>query len=291
MQARDGGILFARTMDWHHIETGPLTLPKGYAWQSAYSGAPVTNKYTILGVGRNLVHSHADISDGVNEHGLAVQKLTFSNTSEYTVQADSRKLSLAPFEFVMWLLGNCRSLEEIPALLDQIELMTDDFAQTKYGRTDLHFSATDLSGRLISIEPLGGKLVIKENPIGVVTNAPKLEREIEKLEAYLDFDFSNQDLNKISTGNFSGKPVFPGGFTPTNRLIRAVILKERGQTADNETQNVIETFHILNSVTVPRSDGRSDTQTIYRSAVDCMSKTLYFQAYDDFGITSYRFPE
>ncbi len=291
MKSSDGGILFARTMDWHAFAPSPITVPKNYQWHSAFNNDLITNSYSILGVGRNFVDRHADISDGVNEFGLAVQKLTFSNASQYNQKAESGKIALAPFEFVLWLLGNCQSVAEVIVKLNQVQLMTDEFALYKYGRADLHFSATDPTGRLISIEPLNGILVVKENPIGVVTNAPKLEREIEKLGDYLDLTDEKRGLNQISSGNFSGKSVFPGGFTPTTRFIRATVLKERAITPINEKSNVIETWHILNSVTVPKSDGRSDTYTIYRSAVDVKSKTLYFQAYDNFGIQAYRFPD
>jgi choloylglycine hydrolase len=144
---------------------------------------------------------------------------------------------------------------------------------------------------MISIEPLDGKLIVVENPIGVVTNAPKFAREIEKLGDYLDLDLAEKSSkpNRISTGNFSGKPVWPGGFTPTARFIRAAVLRERAILPASEASNVIETWHILNSVTVPRSVGRSDTSTIYRSAMALDSCTLYLQKYDDFGISSFKF--
>lgn len=289
MKDSSGGILFARTMDWHAFKPAPITVPQGYFWQSSYNKKSITNAYAILGVGRNFPDSHADVSDGINAHGLAVQKLTFSNTSEYASQIDNNKLQLAPFEFVLWLLGNCRSVADIIEKLPTVQLMTDEFSLMKYGRNDLHYSATDRTGRLISIEPLAGHFVVKENPVGVVTNAPKLENEIAKLDEYLDRTDSPAGINQISTGNFSGKPVFPGGFTPTTRFIRATILKERAITPQNEEENVIETWHILNSVTVPKSDGRSDTYTVYRSAVDLQSRRLYFQAYDDFAISVYNF--
>lgn len=291
MKSSDGSLLFARTMDWHTFSAGPLVLPQNYTWRAVYDGKLITNPYAILGVGRNAPEHHADISDGVNEFGLACQKLTFSNISEYADEAVSGKIQLAAFEFVMWLLGHCRSVAEIREKISDVQLMTDRFSKMKYGRNDLHFSATDPTGQMINIEPRNGSLTIIDNPIGVVTNAPKFEKEIEKLTTYMDLVAEPEGLNHISTGNFSGKPVFPGGFTPTARFIRAAIFKERAVTPKNEQENVVETWHILNGVTVPKSDGRSDTYTVYRSAVDVKSRRLYFQRYDDLAVTSYRFPD
>ncbi|RZI48203.1 choloylglycine hydrolase family protein [Lactococcus kimchii] len=299
MKSADGGLLFARTMDWHTYNAGALLLPQKYSWTSVYSGQKVTNLYAILGVGNLAARPHADISDGVNEHGLAVQKLTFSNQSEYADHAQPSKIQLAAFELVLWLLGNCRSVADIRQKISQVQLMTDQFSAFKFGRNDLHFSATDPTGQMINIEPCKqGELLVSDNPIGVVTNAPKFDREIEKLSTYMDFkplteitSANSLNPNQVSTGNFNGKPVFPGGFTPTSRFIRASVLKERAIFPENEHENVIETWHILNSVTVPKSSGRSGTYTIYRSAVEVNSRKLYLQTYNDFSIQVYQFPD
>jgi choloylglycine hydrolase len=279
-------------MDWHDdFHPDALAVPADYVWKTAYNGKLVENAFAILGVGRDQTGLHADVSDGVNKFGLSVQKLTFSNKSGYVSVKTDNKLQLAPFEFVMWALGNCRSVADLVNKLEEVELMTDEFSNYKFGRNDLHFAACDRTGRMISIEPLDRKLIVVENPIGVVTNAPKFAREIEKLSDYLDLDMSghSSEPNKISTGNFSGKLVWPGGFTPTARFVRAAVLKEHAVLPLDEPSNVIETWHILNAVTVPRSADRSDTSTIYRSAVALDSCTLYLQKYDDFSISSYKF--
>lgn len=291
MHAANGSILFARTMDWHSFVPEALILPQNYQWKSVYNNKEIINAYTILGVGRNIPDLHADISDGVNNFGLSVQKLTFSNHSEYSEHPSEGKLQLAPFEFVTWALGNCRSVADLIHQLEKIQLMTDTFSNYKFGRSDLHFSAVDITGRMINIEPRNGGFEIIENKIGVVTNAPQFEREVVKLQSYMELTPLPLGPNRVSTGDFSGKPVFPGGFTPTSRFIRATVLKERAILAVDEQQNVSEVWHILNSVTVPKSDGRSDTYTVYRSAVDLKSRTLYFQTYDSLSIISYPFPD
>ncbi|MDG6111690.1 choloylglycine hydrolase family protein [Lactococcus formosensis] len=291
MHAADKSIIFARTMDWHSFIPEALVLPQNYQWKSAYNNRIISNAYTILGVGRNIPDLHADISDGINAFGLSVQKLTFSNHSEYAEYPHEDKLQLAPFEFVTWALGNCRSVADLINQLENVQLMSDTFSHYKFGRSDLHFSAVDPTGRMINIEPRNGSFEIIENTIGVVTNAPKFEREIVKLQDYMELTSKPLAPNRISTGDFSGKPVFPGGFTPTSRFIRATILKERAILPADEQQNISEVWHILNAVTVPKSDGRSDTYTVYRSAVDLNSRTLYFQTYDSLSIISYPFPD
>jgi len=289
MKATDGSLVFARTMDWHEYSPEPMRIPANYSWKTAYNERTITNQYAVLGVGRNLVNLHADVSDGVNEHGLAAQKLTFSNRSEYAENAIDGKIQLAPFEFLLWILGNCRTVEEVVEKMDNLQLMNDEYSHIKYGRNDLHFSVTDPSGRMVNIEPRQQRLIVVENPIGVVTNAPNFEREMSKLGDFMDLTENPTELNKISTGDFSGKPVMPGGFSPRARFIRATILKEHAVVPTNKQENLIETWHILNSVTVPKSDGRSDTFTVYRSAVEVVSRTLYYEFYEDLGVQSMGF--
>ncbi|MGL5448872.1 MAG: choloylglycine hydrolase family protein [Lactococcus cremoris] len=297
LKSSDGGLVFARTMDWHPFKAEALVLPKNYEWTSVYNGKKMTNPYAILGVGNSEMRLHADISDGVNEYGLAAQKLSFSNQSDYASEGEAGKIQLAAFEFLLWLLGNCRSIEDVRQKIDTVQLMTDENSTFKFGRNDLHFSATDSSGQMINIEPHGGRLIISNNSIGVVTNAPKFEREVEKLTTYMDLNIltepsvKNNNPNQISTGSFNGKPVFPGGFTPTSRFIRAAVYKERAIYPKNEQQNIIEAWHILNGVTVPKSEGRSGTYTVYRSAVEVTSRRLYLQTYEDLNVQVYRFPE
>ncbi|TYC50273.1 choloylglycine hydrolase family protein [Weissella muntiaci] len=290
MHALDNNILFARTMDWHTFPATPLVLPRDYEWLTAYDQRVVNNKYAILGVGHSIANLHVDLSDGINEYGLAGQKLTFSNKSGYNNVPQSDKLPLAPLEFILWLLGNFKSVDDVVEHIHEVQLMTAEHAAFDYGRNDLHFALTDPTGAMISIEPIDGELIVINNPIGVVTNAPNFQREIAKLDDYMDFSTTSTLLNGISSGNFSGKPAFPGGFTPTARFIRATILKDYAVTPIDEANNVIETWHILNSVTVPKSTSRSDTYTIYRSAYSIDKKQLYYQGYNDLAIQTFTFP-
>lgn len=291
MHALDGTSLFARTMDWHPFNPKVLTIPKQYQWASTANPAKIlTNTFKIMGVGQDIPNLHADISDGINEYGLAVQKLTFTKPfqNEPTI-FQNHKISLAPFEVVTWLLGNCRSVNDVLNHLESLQIIPDHDKQHAILGQSLHYTLTDPTGKLINLEPMGTELKVVQNPIGVVTNSANLQREIDKLDQYMDFSLPSTHLNAIASDNFNGKHAMPGGFNPTARFIRATILKEHAITPANREENLIETWHILNSVTVPKSHARSDTYTIYRSAVDLTSRRLYFQKYEDLSISIYDF--
>ena len=50
LKSSDGGLVFARTMDWNPFKSEALVLPKNYEWTSVYNGKKMTNPYAILGV-------------------------------------------------------------------------------------------------------------------------------------------------------------------------------------------------------------------------------------------------
>lgn len=289
MKSSDGGLIFARTMDWHTYTPEIIQLPKETTWTSVVNQARVQNKYNILSIGRKIPTIHPSISDGINEYGLSMQKLTFSNRSEYSETLEADKLNLAPFEFLLWALGNCRSVKELKGQLGRICLISTQAQRKAYGQNDFRFVATDPTGEMIHIEPISRRLEIIENRLGVVTNTPNFAREMSKLEDYMDFSEVPKGINQLSTGDFSGKPVVPGSYTPRARFVRASILKEHAIEPTNAKENLVETWHILNSVTVPKSNGRSETYTIYRSGFDLKNLKLYFQPYDDLGVKIFDF--
>ncbi len=291
MQAKDGSLIFARTMDWHPFNPQVLTIPKKYQWVSTTDTSKILiNKFKVMGVGHDIPNIHVDISDGINEHGLAVQKLTSNqqfNNDKNIFKND--RIYLAPFEVVTWILGNCTSVNDVIDKIKNIQVIPDIDKDHAILGQNLHYALTDPTGKLINLETIGAQLRVVKNPIGVVTNSPNLQREIAKLDQFLDFSKPATHLNAIASDDFNGKHTMPGGFNPSARFIRATILKEHAITPENRDENIIETWHILDSVNVPKSHNRSDTYTIYQSAVDLTSHRLYFQKYDDLSISIYDF--
>ncbi|AZZ61335.1 choloylglycine hydrolase family protein [Oenococcus sp. UCMA 16435] len=288
--ADDQTHLFSRTMDWHGLYAFPLFVPRRYKWNSVYDGKEYVNKYAAIGSGHNR-KMHADLSDGVNEFGLSVQKLTFANAGRhYAKKRNDQKIQLAPFKFAFWAMTNFRSVQEPVESLPLIEVMNDSESSNEYGDADLHYAAADPSGRFVIIEPLSMPMQVIENPLGVVTNAPNFKREVNKLNDYMPLlpeYVSGQlayDSQHAASKDFSGKKQLPGGYTPSARFIRAAYLKERIDPAADQKEQLVNAWHILNSVTVPKMSTRSDTCTVYRSAVALETRTLYYESYSGTGL-------
>lgn len=281
--------VLGRTMDWPELEVTPIFLPRGYQWANAFNHRVTTNRYAIIGggyLGRNVI----DLSDGVNEHGLMGQKLTFS-AAHFCDTRRNDKIQLPAYQFVFWALGRYQSVNDLVNHLDEVELMSERFSDVKYGDPELHFAFADRTGRVVVIEPTANPMVVHDNPLGVVTNTNDFQGEIKKLQRYMNFtpEFlaGHVPLNtpKVTTGNFAGKHNPPGYYAPSARLARAAYLKERAKVPTGESEAIIAVWHLLDSVSVPYNPDHSHTYSVYRSATCAEHLTYYFQSYHQAGMS------
>ena len=67
------------------------------------------------------------------------------------------------------MLSSFKTVEEARAGLAEIVPV---FIPGEIGETEYPFWISDTSGKGIVVEPIGGKLVVHENTLGVTTNAP-----------------------------------------------------------------------------------------------------------------------
>lgn len=238
-----------------------------------------------------MSQTRIDVSDGVNEFGLSAQKLTFANGAQLVDEIDESKVQIAPFEFAFWVLGNFKSVTDIEEHIDQVQLMSDKYSVIKYGKPELHFALADSTGAIVVIEPTQDPMNVIPNPLGIVTNSPHFERQIERLEKYVDFtpefEQGNVPLNtpKVTTGNLSGKSIPPGSYSPGARFIRAAYFKERADQPADEDAAIVSSWHLLDSVSVPRNTKHQQTFSVYRAATVSESRSYYFQSYNQGEIT------
>lgn len=288
--AIDGTHMLSRTMDWPSLENAPIYLPRNFNWQTRFNHHTYSNEYAIVG-GGNYRGMRADVSDGVNEYGLCGQKLTFANGARLMSERNTDKTQLAAFEFVLWALGNCRSVDELIEKLPQVELMDDTNSDTKYGYPELHFAFADKTGRIVVIEPTQNPMRVIDNPLGIVTNSPHFEKQLDRLKKYVEFSPAflrgNVPLNtaKVTTGSLSGKSIPPGSYSPGARFIRAAYFKERANQPADESESLVSSWRLLDGVTVPKNTDHQPTYSVYRSATTSESRSFYFQAYNQMTVT------
>lgn len=281
--SEDGTHVMGRTMDWYDLYVKPMYIPREYQWKSAFDNKKYTNKYAIVGGGFQD-NNYIDLSDGVNECGLMAQKLTFSNGAQLVDDKHDDKIQLEAYEFVTYILGNFSSVTEVEENIEKIELMSNVINNTKHGGSELHFSLSDESGRNIIVEPSQHPMRIIDNPLGVVTNMPKFERQLAKLENYMEFtdEFKENSIKygkfHVTTGKLGGKKTPPGSYSPSQRFIRASYLKELVDKPKTRDEAASLAFGILDTVSIPKSKAHRPTYTVYRAVTVSEDRTYYYQA-------------
>ena len=277
----------ARTMDFgFQLEGRPVVIPRNYVWKKQFNGSQQT-KYGFLGTGRNL--GEYFLADGINEKGLAVAELYFLNEAKYSSEEKEASVNLAPHEFIIWLLGEIESISELRKRITEIQIVEKEVPVLGFV-PPLHYIVTDKTGETVVIESDSGELVIKDNPVGVMTNSPEFGWHLKNLNNYLSVqpnNFSNKKINEYEIkpfGQGSGTYGLPGGYTSPERFVRTVYLRaliESGKTVDDSLNAM---FKILDNVTIPKgvnikNDGSID-YTQYRAVFDVSNGTYYFNPYE-----------
>ncbi|HFT5944974.1 TPA: choloylglycine hydrolase family protein [Listeria monocytogenes] len=294
LETLDGKHLLSRTMDFAFIlEANPTISPRNYGWKSSTDGANYINRYAFVGAGREL--DKYIFADGLNEEGLSCASLYLPGEAVCAPAPVEGKINLAPQEFLLWLLGTCATIKDVEAKLSVINLV-DQPVPLLGITTPLHWIFTDKSGRCVVIEPTETSLRIKENPVGVMTNTPRIEWHIENLRNYTGLQATQ--LAPVKFGEYMAKPFsqgtgtskLPGGYTPPERFVRAAYLKENIIKAKNEEEAITNVWYVLNSVRIPngaviKESGDPDF-TQYVASMCSESKTYYFTSYENNQINS-----
>ncbi len=298
--AEDGSVIHARTMEFAiDIHSKVLIVPRGYGRVGLTpTGAPGMKwnaKYASIGM--NGV-GEPYLFDGVNEKGLSAALLYFPNYAGYMpyTAADAGK-TLAPWQLGSYILENFSTVAEVKANIGKVVVPEVVFAG--WGFTPgVHYEIDDQTGHSIVIEYVGGKLVVYENPLGVLTNSPSFDWQMTNLHNYVNFSMTNVPPIKLSGGvtltpfgQGSGMLGIPGDFTPPSRFVRAVAFTQSAFPTKTGPDAVLEAFHILNQFDIPVGAAREDEKdshgniqadyTIWTSVIDLKTQDYYFRTYTD----------
>jgi choloylglycine hydrolase len=268
------------------LEGNPVFLPRDYSWH--VFGKEMTNKYAMLGTGRGIAGNYI-FTDGINEHGLAIAELYLPEEAVYDKDEVEGMDNLAPWEFLNWVLGNYKSIDDLEKDLKNIRLI-DAKIPIMNKSIPLHYIFADVTGRVVVIEPSGGELKFKENPVGVMTNTPNLEWHTQNLRNYLHVQpkqFKPRDYGEFTPMPFiqSGTSGLPGGFTAVDRFVRAAFFKEYINKARNEEEGITNIWQILNTVRIPKGvvikESENEDYTEYLAGICLESRSFYFTPYEN----------
>lgn len=278
---------FGRTLDLEYSYNETVTVtPRSFPLK--FRMMPTLEKhYAIIGMA-TVADDYPLYYEAANEHGLCMAGLNFPGNAKYFEPCEGND-NITPFEFIPWILGECKNLGEARELLGRINLTDMDFNE-KFGLSPLHWMIADLDGA-ITVESVADGLKIYENPIGVLTNNPPFDYHMAHLCDYMNLThlppenrFGDIPLVPYSRG--MGAVGLPGDLSSASRFVRAAFVKLNSVSDDDLSQF----FHILGAVAQQRGcvqmpDGSYEI-TEYTSCIDQKRGIYYYTTYENHRISA-----
>lgn len=302
LTAQDQGVVIGRTMEFgFDVESKVVIVPAGSNLFSSLpdrkKGINYTSKYGVVGAN---VLSKSVIVDGVNEKGLYVGSFYFPGYAGYAEPSPNNySHSLAPEDYGTWLLANFSSVKEVREKYNTVTIVPNPVPEIGNESFPGHYVVHDSSGDSVVIEPINGKLIIHDNPLGVFTNSPTFDWHMTNLRNYINMMSVNTPTMKINDVTFSqlgqgsGMLGLPGDFTPPSRFVRATAFSSTAQKLPTAQATVPQVFHIMNNFDIPigavrdkQGDVTHYDYTVWTTASNLRDITWAFRTYNDQSIRS-----
>lgn len=244
------------------------------------------NHYAMIGMA-TISDSYPLYYDATNEHGLSMAGLNFPGNAVYLPPIDG-KSNIASFEFIPWILCQCKTVGEAREQLIKVNLTNTPFSE-KYPPTPLHWILSDKTESVV-IEQMGSGIRVFNNPVGVLTNNPPFEYHMHNLCNYLNITREepiNRFSDKIDLAVYSrgmGGFGLPGDLSSGSRFVRAAFTKLNSACNDDENSSITQFFHILTSVEQQSGCVRVNNAfeiTLYSSCCNTDKGIYYFTTYEN----------
>lgn len=277
---------FGRTLDLEYTYQETVTVtPRNFKFQFR-NKQEINCHYAIIGMA-TVVNDYPLYYEAANEHGLGMAGLNFPGNAYY-FPVQEGKDNISPFEFIPWILSQCKNLEEVRTFLQTINLCNISFSE-EFPLSPLHWIIADSEGA-ITVESVADGLKIYENPVGVLTNNPRFDYHMTHLCDYMNLThqtpenrFGNIDLTPYSRG--MGAFGLPGDLSSASRFVRAAFVKLNSVSGNGENESISQFFHILGAVEQQRGcvrmpDGRYEI-TVYTSCINLDKGIYYYITYEN----------
>lgn len=283
-----GDSYFGRNLDLE-VSFGQevVITPRDYAFN--FRKMPTMNHhYAIIGVA--LVKDNYPLYfDGVNEEGVGMAGLNFDGPAHFFPVEDDKD-NVSPFEFIPYVLGQCKNVEEAKQLMANLNLVNINFSD-QLKLSPLHWLIADRSGKSIVVESTATGLHVYDNPVGVLTNNPEFPQQLTNLANYQSVspaEPTNTLTPGITLNNYSrgiGSHLLPGGMNSESRFVKETFTKMHAPAGKSERENVTNYFQTLHAVDQQKGldEVAPDTfeYTIYSDGVNLTTGTLYYTTYEN----------
>ncbi len=298
IQADNGACVVGRSMEFAvPLRSRVLVVPRGVhftaqapggeqglAWRGQY-GFVTANAF-----GQNVA------VDGLNEAGLSMGLLWLPGTEYQKVPPGQRQRALRIQDLGAWLLSRFATVAEVRKALPGV--LVWGAKQEGLGIVPpLHLAVFDASGAGLVLEFVGGRQVVYDNPVGVLTNAPTFDWHLTNLRNFVGLSPTNPAPARLGsfklspTGLGGGLRGLPGDWTPPSRLVRAAVVSALTSNVKDAQAGVEAMQHILNTVDIPIGVTREKRQgktvpeyTLWATVKDLANRVFYWRDYRNMGL-------
>lgn len=294
----DGTVVHGRTVEFGAVvDLSLMVVPRGHQFVGQTpkgEGHKYTTKYAFVGMS---TYKDNKILDGLNEKGLASAGFYMPDYARYTPVTDgNQSKGISPSEFPNWVLSQFATVGEVRKAIEAGSAVITPTVIPGWGPVapPFHYIVYDKTGAAIVVEPIDGRLVIHDDPLGVITNSPTFDWHMTNLRNYISLDPRNVPPVKISGETFkqfgqgSGMHGLPGDFTPPSRFVRAAVFSATAIPSANAELGTQQVFHILNNFDIPVGVAREEIGGVVHTDYTQMTMVrdptnlrYYWKTYDD----------
>lgn len=251
----------------------------------------VSEHYALIGMA-TVVKNIPLFYEASNEHGLSMAGLNFPGNAYYP-SVKAGKDNIAPFEFIPWILGQCRNVSDAKVLLNRINIADIPFSK-EIQSSPLHWMLDDCKESLV-IESRKGGLDIHDNPVHVLTNNPPFEYQLSNLDNYRHLRVDNAEVIREKNPDYEtysqglGAVGLPGDVSSMSRFVRIAFGLKNTVCDNDELSSVGQFFHLLSSVEMIKGACVTDNETldvtVYSACMNVNRGLYYYTTYDNRQIT------
>ena len=240
------------------------------------NGKNEVSEYSYTG----MTYNHLDswLLDGVNEQGLT-GGLLMLNEGTSVDKLEEGYQGYVGMELVTKILSSCKDVNEIITLAGQIQILSIPYGNQHVPAT-MHYFFTDSTGNEVILEATDKeqpgilKIFPKEKILGVMTNSPSYEEQLQNLSWFLSqspelkqglngqaiakLDLDGREIQADANAkHLSMTGTFPGSYCSYDRFIRLTLLKALNDCGNNfEDEKMLALGSgIMNAVCEPHSKG------------------------------------
>ena len=280
---------FGRSLDYEFSYAEEVTVtPRNFRFDFRHVDSIQTH-YALIGMA-TIVNDYPLYYDATNEHGLSMAGLNFPGNAVYKpLTAADNIYNISPFEFIPFVLGQCKTADEARSLIERINLCDTAFSK-ELPLSPLHWMISD-KDKSIVVEAMADGIHIHDDAVGVMTNNPPFNYQLFNLNNYMALSREQPEntfapelsLSKYSRG--MGGMGLPGDLSSMSRFVRVAFTKMNSVSGDSESESISQFFHILGSVDQQRgccevSDGKYE-MTLYTSCCNADKGIYYYTTYEN----------